>query len=137
MLSGENKTYEIAFLISSEEDLPVLMKYLSSYQAEILGEGPITRIRLAYTIKKHDEAYFSFLQFKLPPESVIKLADALKLDPKIIRFIIVSVIPKKKRIGEPRRVESRPRLEEKPVEEAPEVEISNEALEKKLEEILG
>ncbi len=114
-----------------------MMRHLSSYQAEVLSEGPITRTRLAYPIKKREEAYFSFLQFKLSPESVIKLSDALKLDAKIIRFIIVSVIPKKKRIGEPRRVESKPRLEERPVEKAPEVEISNEALEKKLEEILG
>ncbi len=138
MTESENKTYEISFLLQGEEDFSVVTRKLSAYKAELLGEVALNKIKLAYPIKKFEEAYFGYLQFKLVPEDVVRLGEALKLEPKVLRFLIVSVAHKTyKKVAPREQVELKPRLEEKPVERIPPAEISNEALEKKLEEILG
>lgn len=127
------KAYEISFLLPEEALLQSLLKHLSGYGAEILSEGGINKIRLAYTIKKYEEAYFGYLNFKMEPEKAAKLNDTLNLDSKIIRFLIVGVSPKRLVV---RRVESeRPTLSQ-PISQSEPTELTNDALEKKLEEIL-
>lgn len=131
------KTYELAFLIQGEEDLQVILGTLRAQGAELISEGSINKIRLAYPIKKFAEAYFGYLHFSLLPSAVNKLSEALKLDPQVIRFLIIQSLPKR---GEKRaEVIKRAEMTEVPSQPiaAEAAELSNEALEKKLEEILG
>ena len=135
------KTYEIAFLLQTEEDFQTVLKHLNVYKAEILNEGSLNKIRLAYEIKKLNEAYFGCIQFGLDPSDLEKLSESLKLDNKIVRCLIVSVIKKdvinKPRVLEINNEEIRKVEPEKEVKVGFTPEISNEALKKKLEEILG
>ena len=148
----ENKNYEIGFLIKSESDREEIIKALKDSQFSIIGEGQTQRIKLAYPIKKETFAYFSYLHFSGQPADIQNLNNKLKTGAKILRFSIVpQPIAKESRFSESaapaqqRGFSERPKIQETPFQasvhqppretSAPEA-LSNEALEKKLEEIL-
>ncbi len=123
------KAYEISYLLKAEEDASLVIQALSDLGAEIVNESAVSEIRLSYPINKETKAYFAYLHFNLDPELVVKLRDALQLNTKVLRFLIVT----------PPFVKSQPRREvsefrAKPVE-FPHIELSNDALEERLEEI--
>ncbi|KKR88963.1 MAG: 30S ribosomal protein S6 [Candidatus Wolfebacteria bacterium GW2011_GWA2_42_10] len=144
-IEKELKNYEIGFLIKDENDRQEIVKALNNYQAAIINEGEINGIRLAYPIKKETAAYFGYVHFSAEPAIIKKLEDSLRLNPKILRFLIITppaaktksifyqpraakpFVPRTARTAvsksEIRKAESQPVL-------------TNEALEKKLEEIL-
>lgn len=123
------RAYEISYLLKTEEDIGVIMNLLSQLGAEILNEGAVAEMRLAYPIKKEVRAYFGYLHFNLDSELVVKLRNELKLNNKILRFIIVTPPFVKTQSRRESQME-RPRLvaQERP-------DISNVDLEEKLEEI--
>lgn len=126
---AHKKAYEISYLLKSEEDVGLVIKALSDLGAEIVNESGISEIRLSYPIRRETRAYFAYLHFNLDPGSIVKLRDVLQLNSRILRFLIVT----------PPFIKSQPRREilefrAKPVE-FPRVELSNDALEEKLEEI--
>ncbi len=96
---------------------------------EIISEGGVTEIRLAYPVKKETRANFGYIHFSAEPEVVNKLRDSLQLNVNVLRFLIVT--PPFVKV-QSRREEGNYRV--KPVEEA-RPEISNSSLEEKLEEI--
>lgn len=150
-----NKNYEIGFLLKPEKDRQNLITSLINHQMSINKESQISRIKLAYPIKKENFAYFGSIYFSGNPENIKKLTEDLKHNSQILRFIIVSKpiyetspeqpppIPyfqsqKVKSISEEKlnyseSAESKKQLLKK--SQKPE-ELSNEDLEKKLEEIL-
>lgn len=151
-MTEENKNYEIGFLVKTELDKDEIVKAVKSSEFSIIGEGPVSRIKLSYPIKKENYAYFGYLHFSGSPANVQGLNDKLKTGSKVLRFSIVpQPIVKEVRISEQdssvqtrhfserrkaREVSSRP-LTSQSVKESPKPEVlSNEALEKKLEEIL-
>jgi len=129
------KPYEISFLLKNEEDAALVVKKLSDHGAEIIGEGAVSYIRLTYPIKKEESAYFGYVHFKAAPEAIKSVSDSLKLETKILRFLVFTP-PLEKTI--PRRLDFRRQTDrgaELPVI-APKVEpLSNAELEEKLEEI--
>ncbi|PIP46558.1 MAG: hypothetical protein COX15_00295 [Candidatus Colwellbacteria bacterium CG23_combo_of_CG06-09_8_20_14_all_42_19] len=123
------RAYEISYLLKSEEDVGVIVKLLSDLGAEIVNESAVSEIKLSYPIKKEIRACFGYLHFNLDTESVKKLNGALQLNSKVLRFLIIT----------PPFVKTQSRRESyeertKPVVEQ-RVDISNDALEEKLEEI--
>lgn len=140
--SGEKKQYEIAFVLKTE-DAYVIKQALNNRGFSILNESPVNKIRLAYPIKKELQAYWGYYSFSGAPVEIKELSADLKLKPEILRFLIVS-LPKKLAVRRERRVSARfssvkpdekTEKHEKPAYE-PKI-LSNEALEKKLEEILN
>jgi len=139
-MNEERKNYEIAFLVKSEEDQEGIIKILKNSQLPVIGEGRISKIKLAYPIKKENFAYSGYLHFSGSPQDIGNLTESLKNEPKILRFsVITQPIVKKDERRVVERASSRqaqevtPQLPKKTsVTEA----LSNEALEKKLEEIL-
>ncbi len=133
------KQYEIGFLVPSEESAPELVAMLKRYEADITNEGTLKRIRLAYPIKKETSAVFGYFHFKAEPEKAKALEQDLRTNSMVIRSIIVRLPkPSKKGSGSgegksarPSATAARPATEQKV---AP--SLSNEALEKKIEEIL-
>ncbi len=130
------KPYEISFLLRSEEDAAVIVKKLSDMGAEISNEGPVNRVSLAYPIKRETSAYFSYIHFSAKSEIIKSVSDSLNLEPKVVRFLIITP-PIEKMV--PRRTDFR-----RPTEEVgesvkpPKIEpLSNAELEEKLEEILN
>ncbi len=150
MIMEEAKNYEIAFLAKSEEERKEIINILEQHKFSIIGEGQVSRIKLAYPIKKENFAYFGYLHFSGEPASVVKLTEKLKTNSKILRFSVVpQIVPEKEEEGRSFR-EQRPTRPEHPIEseafkptsqpakKPAKVEaLSNEALEKKLEEILN
>jgi ribosomal protein S6 len=151
---GEEKKYEVGFLIKSEPDKEGLIKILKDNQFSIINAGQTSRIKLAYSIKKENFAYFGYLHFSGDPANVPKLSDQIKNDSKVLRFLIIpqSIIKegegripeeisstRAKYFSERQKVQGTPfespapQLPKKPARTEA---LSNEALEKKLEEIL-
>lgn len=118
--------------------MPEVVKLLKQYEAEIVHEGMVKKINLSYPVKKELQAYFGYCYFRLQPERLQDIHSALRTNPVILRSLlmvrtireVVSHIPR-----EPKRetVQARPA--------APQVKttlpISNEELEKKIDEILS
>lgn len=131
----DKKSYEIAFLVRNEEDAQQVIKLLKSAGAEIELEGAISRMTLAYPIKKEHSLYFGYLHFSLETKGVNRLEAGLRVSPFIVRSLIVTppfVKSKTRPFLPPRR---RPFVSSQPIErKAP--SLSNEALEKQLKEIL-
>lgn len=138
------KKYEIGFLIRLEEDEGELARILKDCGFLIVDDGKISRIRLAYPIKKENFAFFGYLYFSGNPESVKELNKELKASPKILRYLVISqpVIMRKvenKTDSEKicvQEVSAAPVISARKITPKTEV-LSNEELEKKLEEILG
>ena len=122
--------YEISFLLNASEDVGAIKSLLSDLKAEIITEGPVLEIQLAYPILKKVSAYFGYIHFKLPTLSIQKINDTLGLNKNIVRFLIITPIPAK---PIPRRMETSSR----PVKKGASNDLSNEALEEKLAALQG
>ena len=151
---GEEKKYEVGFLIKSDLDKEGLVKILEGNQFSIINAGQTSRIKLAFPIKKENFAYFGYLHFSGDPANISKLSGQLRTDAKILRFFIVPQTIIKEGEGrtpeevfstQTRHFSERQKAQETPFQSlAPQPPkkparteaLSNEALEKKLEEIL-
>ena len=136
------KKYEVGFLGRTENIKEEIIKLLESYKAEIVNNGNMSMIKLAYPIKKEKSAFFGYLHFNNYPNIIKKIEDSLKLNQQILRFIIIAS-PINGRPFVESRARNRTFSSEIPVVKKVEIKkpkaqvvLSNEALEKKLEEIL-
>lgn len=139
----DKKDYEISFLVKNPDGVRSIELALKQIEGEVIYQSPVAETRLAYPIKKERLGYFGFWHFRALPENAEKLQNILKLEPSVLRILIVTPpIKKMERMRRPVAVsgESRPAVESKPVEESlasrPSGALTNEALEAKLEEIL-
>lgn len=135
MESQDTKEYEISFLIKEEKDVEEILRAIGRLGAEIVFQGPVEKISLLYPIKKETSAYFGYCHFSLIPEKLASLSQELRANQIIIRFLIVSPPFVKVKARSSPKIKSRgpqPIVERKK-EPSP---LSNEALEKKIEEIL-
>jgi len=105
----ETRVYEIGYLLSplvSAEDLAETTE--KNLKSLIVGAGgnevsdlPPRSIRLAYPIKQtvghkpliFREAFFGAWRFRLAPEAVPALGDALRASPELIRHLLIEVPP--------------------------------------------
>ncbi|PIR98033.1 MAG: hypothetical protein COT89_01145 [Candidatus Colwellbacteria bacterium CG10_big_fil_rev_8_21_14_0_10_42_22] len=134
METKEKKDYEISFLAYGEEGAGAVVKHLNALGIEILNEGQIESITLAYPIKKHTTAHFGYIYFKSSADLIEQLKEALKFEKGILRHLIVTPpireedqsVPKEQKTVEEDNI-NRAEKSEKP--------LSNEDLEAKLEEI--
>ncbi|MFA5173373.1 MAG: 30S ribosomal protein S6 [Candidatus Paceibacterota bacterium] len=142
------KKYEISFLLKSEESLADIFAVLERYGSEIEKKDNILKkIPLAYKVKKYSEAFFGFFIFSVAPADVLNISKELNLKSEILRFLIVlpfAKIENKERSEKaPEEKRIKPEISPEKEEKEPEIisekvsSLSNEALEKKLEEILG
>lgn len=136
------RTYEIAYLLHFEEEGAEIMSALKQVEAEIVKEGQLSHIKLAYPIKKEKSAYFGYLNFSVEPSQIEKLTSLLQLNSKVLRFLIVTPFSqrgegsvRREEMKDVLRTEARPPQKQRSVVETQ--VLSNEALEEKLEEILS
>lgn len=134
-MSEDQKTYEVGYLLISPEAEQELARVLEQNKAGVMSVGKLSEIKLAYPIKKHQSALFGFAKFSAMPESIAPIKASLSLNSGVLRFLIISFIPLKPSADQAtEKVKSEPEIKNKEVK-VPEI-LSNEALEKKLEEIL-
>lgn len=139
----KKENYELAFWMKVEASDPV-KAILAKNGAEIVKERPIQKMRLAFPIKKENFAFLGTMIFSVRSEAVDVLKSDLNLESAILRYFL----RKAKRPSEERRIEGgeegetpakgrksffRKRID---VSKAAGDILTNEALEKKIEEIL-
>jgi ribosomal protein S6 len=135
------KDYEIGFLSREEGGPDELRKFIIRSGGEILLEGPVERIALAYKIEKELSAYFGYFHFSMDPAAVKAMEIDLNTAPFVLRYLIITppfVKTKPRGVGRP-KAKALPTPDSTPTERKPAVEslpLSNEALERKIEEIL-
>lgn len=149
----QTRKYEITYLITpqlNEEGILGVVKkiktYIENQDGKIQKEVGVKKQKLAYPIKKSRDAYISTLNFELSPEKLEELNKGLKLEEKLLRYLVIIQPPfKAPAVKRKPRKEVLPPLPPKPVEEKAEKkpeelplkkEIKIEELDKKLEEIL-
>jgi|GEM_PF-1824979 len=123
--------FEVNVLVK-EESTEAIMRILKAHGAEVLSEKPIQKIRLSYDIKKQQYAFFVTLEISIPKDKESEIRKDLSLDEKIIRLLITE---KKEKKGAERRVSDASKKPSR-LKSAIQAMLPNEALERKIEEIL-
>lgn len=129
------KAYEVGFIARNEAGAQAVSRALKAAGAEISFEGPVSRVALAYDIEKETQADFGYVQFQLEPAKILDLDQTLKTEKSLLRFLIMtSDFLKQKATKDV--APTRTRIVKAPLEPKFHEPLSNEALEKKIEEIL-
>jgi ribosomal protein S6 len=140
----DKKEYELALLLKTETDLAAVLTLVGQHHGEGVSEPRAKRLQLAYEIKKLNEAVFVYFTFKAFGYDINNLEHDLNSKAEVIRFMVIaspapaehvssSAMPHDRR---PSVRASAPRSAPTEVKAAPSRPLSNEALEKKIEEIL-
>ncbi len=145
----DKKEYELALLLKNEDNLAGVVALVGQHNGEGLSEPRAKRLQLAYEIKKLNEAVFVYFTFKMFGDDMKALEHELNTKGEVLRFMVIASPapaerPSASLMPHDRRSSSRssaPRssatsassAEPKP---APSRPLSNEALEKTIEEIL-
>ncbi len=134
------KEYEIGVLVRKEDDIPFVRRATEQHGGEFAADFQAKKIALAYPIKKEREAIFAFARFSAEPDEAKRLEHDLRTASAVLRSLIT--IPSRTSRPETTsagRKWSRTEREAKPIAEtktAPARILSNEALTKKIEEML-
>jgi len=134
----DKKAYEISFVAAAEEDVKTLAEALKGFGAEITFESPLSKISLAYPIEKKEEAYFGYFHLSFQPEEIVKLEKQFRVQPVVLRFLIITPPFVKARERRPYSPSPRRKAAFTPstTERKQPSHLSNEALEKQLKEIM-
>ncbi len=129
------KEYELSFWLKEGAPLNKIELMLNNMGAQITHNSEIKKNRLSYPIKKEVEGYFGFVHFNGDEQDINAINHELKVDPEVLRFLISKNPIKKSEPRESRRQAPEEKFSQK-VEEKSSDLVTNEELEKKLEEIL-
>lgn len=134
--------YEISFIQKSEENKTVA-DLLKSFGGEIIDERQMMKIRSAYPIKKEKFGFLGVIRFSMGRDAVNRFISSLKLNNDILRSMVGNVgVGEKEFIEKPqtgfrgRAQSKRSVVRRRYVDSQATPVLSNEALEKKIEEIL-
>ncbi len=129
--------YEISFILK-EEDASSVRKIFSDHGGAIQAENEIRKIRLAYPIRKNEYGFLSSFRFEADPENLEKIQEALKLEKNLLRWMVARFKERKAGAREAGGVPQPAAIYRKQEEtkRRPEPVLTNEELEKKIEEIL-
>lgn len=128
------REYEVAFLVRDEASAQDASARVAQY-GTITSQGAVKRLAFAYPVKKETSGFFGFLRLQALPEAITRLEKDFEMAQPILRVLVTRISDKKEGAaeeGRPKRVmRTAPRAEA-----APGGALTNEALEKKIEEIL-
>lgn len=84
--------YEITFIVADEKSTGIekVKKEISRCAGKILEETKSDQRNLSYPIKKHSQGFYITFIFDLEKEKLAELEEALKLEPEILRYLLVS-----------------------------------------------
>src|SRR3989338_4593890 len=111
-IQESKNTYEIGYLVRaglSPEDVDSCVREISSMIQKsswgiIAKETPHQKIKLAYPIQKERQAYFGIMNFELAKKDLGELTRKLRLEPNLLRYLIISLDPKKLSALPPRKM---------------------------------
>lgn len=146
-MNSDTKNYEFAYLLSPSlteaEVSPIVAKLATVIQENggvIRRQDEPRKRQMSYPIKKERQAYFGWITYSMTPESANTLRKKLVIEPAILRSLITEEDMAQYNI--PPRGNYTPRVtptytKPAPAQDTPEEKLDLEALDKKLEEILG
>ena|SRR3989338_9191746 len=135
MEEKELREYEIGFLVKDEATAKEVVEKAGQY-GTVTTQGPVKRLSFAYPIKKEISGFFSFLRLETESKSITQLEKDFEVAPMLLRFLVLRLEAKK---AGSETQEAKPRRVMRPAprpEAAQGGVLTNEALEKKIEEIL-
>ncbi len=130
----DKKEYEISYITRTENGKETVNSFVQRFEGTIVSAEEPKRISLAYPIKKEQFGFFGVMLALLAPESIKELQKELLLEPEILRILF---------INEPIKIVRRERdmregdMTEPPKPAKEDRAVTNEELEKKLQEILN
>jgi ribosomal protein S6 len=89
---SNQKDYELTFLLKDETELGEVLNVLRQHDAVVAFESPVKKIALAYEIAKQTSALFGFVRFSVLPGRVLEIDRAMTLHHSVLRFLIVQFI---------------------------------------------
>lgn len=132
-LEPKELLYEMT-VFQKTEDLAPIKKIFTKHKAVILNEKPIQKIKLAYQIKKQQFCFMCVLEFQADPSSLDVLSKELRHEEDMLRFVMHHAVSRK----DAHSVSQRPSPQKRigmHLRKIAETVLTNEALEKKIEEI--
>ncbi len=95
--------YELLYIVRpdlTDQDVGTaradVQNHITGLNGEIVKEEEWGKRQLAFEIKDFTEGVYTLLNFKLPPENPGKLKEQLKIDERVIRYILT--VPEVKRV---------------------------------------
>jgi len=153
MEESNKKDYELGLMLTSEEAVASVVTILNQAQVDIKKQENPRKIRLSYAIKKQIEAYFAVIIISASPDQLPALEETLKFSDFILRYLLIKPVVIKETAKAKASTSTSPipvseSAEPSPADESttpealapagePKKALTNEALEKKLEEILN
>lgn len=130
----DKKEYELGFWLKDESGLDKVKSLMADFGLEPTYIAELKRMQFAYPIEKETSGVFQAYHFKTDVDNLRAFEKELKVSGVCLRFMISNNPMKKTEEREYRR----PTMEKKPekIEPKPTEVVTNEELEKKLEEIL-
>jgi ribosomal protein S6 len=134
------KEYEIGVLVKREDDIPEVRRIVEQHGGVFTTDFQAKKIALAYPIQHETEAFFAFVRFKMESAMAKQLEQDLTTANVVLRSLITvpAKISRRDAVGAMKRRAQEGR-QAAPVSPstAPAVHtLSNEALTKKIEEML-
>lgn len=137
-MQAENATnYELTFYVAAEDAAPV-RALVVKHGGAVLSERQLQKVHFGYPIAKQQFAFLGVISFSADPSVIAALQNDLTLSGTAIRFQIGRKVERKERKPMPAE-DAKPSADgtRAPSRIKPfDATLSNEALEKKIEEIL-
>lgn len=128
----EKKEYELSFLLKDEAGISALQNVLARFECNVVSQSEIKRMVLSYPIKKETSALFGYAYIMMRPDQVKEVSHELRLEPSILRFLVIA-----DPIKRPFNASVENTTQPVSADEKSAHVVTNEDLEKKLEEILN
>ena len=97
-MEREQSTYETTFIVNATlEDTQVdviiekVKELIAKNGGQILAAEKWGRKRLTYTIRKKNDGFYMFFEFKAPGDAIAKLERHYQLDEQILRYLTVKL----------------------------------------------
>ena len=139
MNEQETREYEVAFLVAEEETAGKVITRINQY-GTVLAQAQLKRIAFAYPIKKVEAGYFAVVKAAVAPDAVARMEKDLETAKEVLRSLVIR-LPREKKdaLSSHGEQDKSRRARTSSRSEAPQSRpgvLTNEALEKKIEEIL-
>ena len=149
-MDHELNRYELAYLLSpslDEQGIPAFIQEMTK-ELEVCG-GKITRSELprkrmlAYSVEKGRQAYFGWVTFDASPARAREVEKIFRAKNRVMRILLTTSPVRTEKMWTPHFKPASPAAKEDSVptilreQESPDEKIDLEALDRRLEEILG
>lgn len=131
----QKKTYEITFHVL-DEDSSKVSEIIKNNNGEIIEERPFRKVALSYPIDKQRYTFLGIIKFSIDAKFLDNLYNELKLSKATVRYLVSVVSDRKDKNKRERKLNSEKNLSHPAKIKSFDKTLTNEALEKKIEEIL-